>query len=144
MQFRKIPSVILAVPHINIFITITAKNVLSLNAKFVTQFHQYINVICLLQNISALTAVMPCFSGNNVKIAPSINAIMIPAMSIFLKKTNLISLKDYYKKLNPLNSNCVTNSANTISPTNNSLTLHPNLISISPISEIHSTHLPLF
>lgn len=135
---RKILFAIPAVLHINIYISIMEKSVLNLNVRSVIQYHLYTNVIFSIQNISVLTAVIPCFSGNNEKIVPSINAITITALFISQRNRNLTLLNECFGKLNPLSLSCIINSANTISPINNLPTLRPNPVSISPISEIHS------
>lgn len=91
MPHQKILSVTPAALAINIFISTTEQNVPNLNVKSVIQFHRYTNAIVPKQNISALTAVMPCIFGNNAKIALSINATMTTAQSIFQIQRNLTS-----------------------------------------------------
>lgn len=88
---------------------------------------------------------MPYTSGNNAKIALSINVIMITALLIFLKTPNLILQNESFKKLNYPSLNCIISSVNIISPINNSLILHHSLITTSQISETLSTrsHLSL-
>jgi len=136
--FQKILFAIPVVLLISIYISIMEKNVLNLNVRSAILSHLYMNVTFTIQNISALTAVILCFSGNNEKIVPSINAITITALFISQKNRNLTSLNECSKKLNLPSLSCIINSANTISPINNLPILRPNPIPISPISEIHS------
>lgn len=85
-------------PPLNIFITMTAKNVPKLNVKFVIRFLKFIDAICLPQNTFAPIADMLCSYGNIVKIVPYINAITIIVRSTFQTKIILTSANNYFNQ----------------------------------------------
>ena len=120
----------LAALHISIFISITAENVHSLNARFAILFRRCTNGIFLSQNISARTATMPCIFGNKTKTALFTNAITTNALYIFQKQINLTLGNDCFALLNLHSLSCATSTANTISLTNSLPILHRNHIQI--------------
>jgi len=141
---QKILSVILAVHLINFSITITVKDVLKLNAKYVTPFLKFIRVIELKQTISVLIVIALYISTNNVLTSLFSNATIITVNSISTIKRNLISANDYFIPLDLSNLNSVINSENIISLTTNLFTLPHNITQISQISEIPLTLSALF
>jgi hypothetical protein len=97
----------------------TVKNVLKLNAKYAILFLKFIIEIEIKLNIFALIATRLYTFGNLVRMFPYTNAAMINVPFFYLTKTNLISLKNFYPKLNLLSLSLDTNSENFISLMNN-------------------------
>lgn len=114
----------------------TAKNVLKLNAKYVTIFFKFILEIKINLNTSVLTATRPCTYGNHARMFPYTNAAMTSVPFFYLTKTNLIALKNFYPKLSPLNLNLDINTESIIFPMNNWLSQPLKILLLYSISAI--------
>ena len=128
--FRRILFAALAALPGSIFISITAKNVHNLNARFAIRYRHCTNDTFPSQNTSALIAAMPCIFGNKTKTAPSTNAIMTTARYTFQNQVNLTSANDCSVQLNLPSLNFVISSANIISLTNSLFILRLKIIPI--------------
>lgn len=115
----------------------TEKNDPRLNVKSVTPFLGFIPGIANLNPIySALIVILLSTYGSIVKMSPSINVLTIIALYISRIKQNLISVKNYYPKLNLPSLNLDINIETITSLMNNLPILHLKKAILSSISVI--------